>query len=78
MFRPHIPHMVHGQLTSTGKNVESCIIKINLPSISAIRFKHLCNIVLVTYSKPHCTTLDHATDTHRIMSENVCKHTLCK
>ena len=29
--------------------------------------------------KPHCTTLDHATtDTHRVMSENVCKHTLCK
>jgi hypothetical protein len=53
MFRPYLPHMLHGQLTSTGKNLESRIIKINLPSMSAISFKHLCNNVLVTYSKPH-------------------------
>lgn len=41
--------------------------------------KQLCNNVTVTYSKPHCTSLDHATTyTHKVMSENTCKHTLCK
>jgi len=70
MFRPYLPHMLHGQLTSTGKNVEFRITKINLPSTSAISFKHLSNNVLGTYLKPHCTTLDRViTDTHRVMSE---------
>jgi len=50
--------------------VESRITKINLPSMSATSFKHLCNNVLVTYLKPHCTTLDRVTtDTHIVMSE---------
>ena len=47
MFRPYLPHMLHGQLTSTRRNVESRITKINLPSMSAISFKHPCNNVLV-------------------------------
>jgi hypothetical protein len=70
IFRPYLPHMLHGQLTATGKNVESRLTKINLPSMSAISSKHLSNNVPLTYSKPHCTTLDRATtDTHRLMSK---------
>jgi len=79
MFRPYLDHTLHGQLTSTRKNTESHTTTNNLPSMSAISFKHPCNNVLVSYSKSHCTTLDHVTtDMHRVMSQNVSKHTSCK